>query len=77
MVLHDQKKRSWPVRVSSRSDGRYAFVGGWATFWREHHLVPRDQCVFEFINVGGDRIAKEIRVHIHRATQMAKNPCRR
>ncbi|RVW57611.1 putative B3 domain-containing protein [Vitis vinifera] len=76
MVMRDQKDRSWPMRLTTRKDGRLALVKGWAKFWKENNLGRRDQCVFEFI-LGRGRISKEIHVQVIRAIKMTKNNCRR
>lgn len=75
IVVHDQKQRSWPMRLSTRKDGRHALVKGWANFWRANNVGIGDQCVFEFIP-GRGRSTKEIHVQVIHASKMAMNPCR-
>ncbi|XP_028055662.1 putative B3 domain-containing protein At5g66980 isoform X4 [Camellia sinensis] len=66
MVLRDQNGKLWPVKVTSRLDGRLTFTNGWADFWKEYSLGLNDQCLFEFAFRRGRRLSREIQVQILR-----------
>jgi hypothetical protein len=72
MVIRDQNRNQWPVKVRFRDDGRFALGRGWSDFRKENNLQVRDQCVFEFV-LGRGNTCKEIHVQILRGNARLKN----
>ncbi|XAR73938.1 hypothetical protein NMG60_11008075 [Bertholletia excelsa] len=66
MILHDPSGKTFRVRVTHWKDGQIAFSRGWNDLWKENALSLRDKCIFEFVNLGGKRISREIQVWILR-----------
>ena len=63
IMVRDEKRRLWPMRLNTRKDGRQALVKGWTDFWKANNLRKGDQCLFEFI-LGRGRISTEMHVQV-------------
>jgi hypothetical protein len=72
MVIRDQNRNSWPVKINFVSDGRIAIGTGWSTFRMKNNIKVRDQCVFEFV-IGRGNTCNEMHVQILRGNARLKN----
>jgi hypothetical protein len=72
IVIRDQNRNSWPVKISFRNDGRISLGTGWSDFGKKNNLQVRDQCVFEFV-IGKGNICSEMHVQILRGKARLKN----
>ncbi|XP_059623762.1 putative B3 domain-containing protein At5g66980 [Cornus florida] len=67
MVLCDQDRKSWPVNIVPRKDGRLNFSQGFRDFLQDNSIALNDKCLFEFLPDRERSRGREIQVQIIRA----------